>query len=484
VATIKIDTNRDAKFEVHNLAKIKKAEIDVKDLTIFVGKNSTNKSYMAHTIYVLNKTLSTFGNSSYKEKYITKLFIKFINEHKDTLDEFKKLPTHVREKEVYLQISEDEHELEIVREVIFDFSKYDTSKLIDTIYNFIVSNILNKVNASFNANQDILKKIIFSKYDKNTLTMFKDNRVKIINHDKDNDYLIGLRKIFTTTASEFYNLKICKEEFYFPSSRTGFILAFDEIVSGVLRDRFGGQPTATKLTEPTIDFISGFADIKSGKFGDELFSKLGSYLNPEKDSNKQKMKTLFDFIETRIIKGKIIEDKKDQNYTQFYLQPTNGSNRLDLHLTSSATVELLPLVIFLKHFSKIDDRLLVIEEPEAHLHPKAQIEMARLLVMLVNAGAKVLITTHSDYILNELSNCIKLSTADEKSKKEYLKEFDLTDETTISKDRVSAYLFKDKQKEIEVIDLSIDEFGISNENFDDILDELLDRTEKINEIIG
>ena len=195
------------------------------------------------------------------------------------------------------------------------------------------------------------------------------------------------------------------------------------------------------------------------------------------------MKKLFEFIENRIVKGKIIEENKGQSYTQFYLQPPE-SEKLELHLTSSATVEMLPLVIFLKHFSKIKDRLLVIEEPEAHLHPKAQIEMARLIVMLVNAGAKVLITTHSDYILSELSNCIKLSTVEDKRKKEYLDTYQLTEDTTISKERVSAYLFKDTDGSTEVIDLTIDEYGISNDNFDDILDELLDRTEKINEIIG
>jgi len=100
--------------------------------------------------------------------------------------------------------------------------------------------------------------------------------------------------------------------------------------------------------------------------------------------------------------------------------------------------------------------------------------------MLVNLGAKVLITTHSDYILNEINNCIKLNNVETKKQKEYLNKLDLPKEIIIEKERVKAYLFKEKDKKVEVNKLEIDDYGISNENFDDVLDELLDRTEYIN----
>ena len=38
------------KLRVENLARIKEAEVEVKNLTLFVGQNSTHKSYMAHVI--------------------------------------------------------------------------------------------------------------------------------------------------------------------------------------------------------------------------------------------------------------------------------------------------------------------------------------------------------------------------------------------------------------------------------------------------
>ncbi|MBN2825104.1 MAG: AAA family ATPase [Campylobacterales bacterium] len=358
------------KLKVEQLAKIEEATIDVKNLTIFVGKNSTNKSYMAHTVYTVNKYLVEFG---------------------------------------YALFNNQKESSAVIQEMV---------------------TVLNK---SFNAHQEVIKNIFFEK-----------------------DLLAN---------------KIAEKSFYFPASRTGFVLAFDEIVSGVLRGQFSGKPSATKMTEPMIDFISNFADIKSGNFDDKLNE-------PNHDIQK-----LFEFIEKRIIKGKILEEKSTYNYTQFYLETTH-QQKLDLHLSSSANVELLPLIIFLKHFSTLKDKLLVIEEPEAHLHPKAQIEMARLLVMLSNAGAKVLITTHSDYILNEISNCIKLSSASDTKKQAYLERYGLDKDTVISANDVSAYLFKDiKGEKIEVQELTIDKYGIANDNFDDVLDELLERTDEINEMV-
>ena len=46
------------------------------------------------------------------------------------------------------------------------------------------------------------------------------------------------------------------------------------------------------------------------------------------------------------------------------------------------------------------DRLLVIENPEAHLHPSAQSKLGYFLGLMANAGVKILVETHSDHIIN------------------------------------------------------------------------------------
>lgn len=45
-------------------------------------------------------------------------------------------------------------------------------------------------------------------------------------------------------------------------------------------------------------------------------------------------------------------------------------------------------------------QILIIDSPEAHIHPMGQSAMGRFLAMVANAGVQVIIETHSDHILN------------------------------------------------------------------------------------
>lgn len=53
--------------------------------------------------------------------------------------------------------------------------------------------------------------------------------------------------------------------------------------------------------------------------------------------------------------------------------------------------------------------LIMLENPEAHLHPRGQTAMARLAALAVAAGAQVLIESHSDHILNGIRLAVKES---------------------------------------------------------------------------
>ena len=107
---------------------------------------------------------------------------------------------------------------------------------------------------------------------------------------------------------------------------------------------------------------------------------------------------------------------------------------------SSMVSELAPVVLFLRHVVAPGD-LLIIEEPESHLHPAMQAEFARQLALVVKAGIRVLVTTHSEWILDQFANLVRMSDLPE-SRRKGLRASD----AVLGSDQFGAWLFKQKQR--------------------------------------
>jgi predicted ATPase len=70
-----------------------------------------------------------------------------------------------------------------------------------------------------------------------------------------------------------------------------------------------------------------------------------------------------------------------------------------------------PIVVALMTAPK--NSLVVIENPEAHLHPKAQARMGELLSIAAENGIQIIIETHSDHLLNGVRIAVKNQQIDE-----------------------------------------------------------------------
>ena len=102
--------------------------------------------------------------------------------------------------------------------------------------------------------------------------------------------------------------------------------------------------------------------------------------------------------------------------------------------------ELAPLVLYLRHLVQAGD-LLIIEEPEVHLHPAIQAAVAQALVRVVRAGVRVVVTTHSEWLLEQLGNLVRLATLPEQER-EGLEGADCA----IGPHEVGAWLFKSSER--------------------------------------
>jgi hypothetical protein len=87
--------------------------------------------------------------------------------------------------------------------------------------------------------------------------------------------------------------------------------------------------------------------------------------------------------------------------------PAGTKERLDMNLSSSSVKALAGLSFWLRHRAQ-KGHFLIIDEPELNLHPRNQRLVARLLARLARSGIKVMISTHSDYIVRELNNLLML----------------------------------------------------------------------------
>lgn len=92
----------------------------------------------------------------------------------------------------------------------------------------------------------------------------------------------------------------------------------------------------------------------------------------------------------------------------FFSPTKHRGMRLRLGESSSAARSLLDVSYYIRHVLRPGD-CFMIDEPELNLHPKNQRLVARLIGRLVNAGVRVFLTTHSDYVIRELNNLIIIS---------------------------------------------------------------------------
>lgn len=97
---------------------------------------------------------------------------------------------------------------------------------------------------------------------------------------------------------------------------------------------------------------------------------------------------------------------KDQGLV--YQPKGSGKPRFSMNESSSCIRALLDVGFYLRCKAKPGD-VFIIDEPELNLHPRNQRAFARLVARMVNAGVRVFITTHSDYLIKEFNTLIMLA---------------------------------------------------------------------------
>ena len=187
-----------------------------------------------------------------------------------------------------------------------------------------------------------------------------------------------------------------RRAYYLPADRTGVMHSHQVVVSTLIQ----GATTIGLRPSADIPMLSGvLADFLNQLIG------MGGWQRPAPGGAVAELAT---GLEHAVLKGAVQLARTETGYPRFTYRPAGWKDDLPLMRTSSMVSELAPVVLYLRHLVQRGN-VLIIEEPESHLHPAMQAAFARELARLVRAGVRIVITTHSEWVLNGLANIVQAS---------------------------------------------------------------------------
>lgn len=114
---------------------------------------------------------------------------------------------------------------------------------------------------------------------------------------------------------------------------------------------------------------------------------------------KEKLSDIYETLQ-KVIDGEIILNQDDE----FYLKNSDFSEPISFHNLSTGLKSFVILKMLLEKGCLKDKDVVILDEPEIHLHPQWQIAYAELIVLLQKRfDLSVIVTTHSPYFLDALN---------------------------------------------------------------------------------
>lgn len=440
---------------VEDYGKIKSAEIEMAPLTLFVGDNNSGKSYLLSLLWgVENLGVESLIGNRYIKCDETDILVKWI---------YSQIEIGMEQNRNVVSLGSMER---VLGEILNIGLKKNKDNLVRKIFNSV--NV--KIGKLFIELGDLTTKNLEIEYDKNT------DRVKFSINEyglyfpKDmikQDFVQKYESINWMLVQCIYNGVMHidwpsahrESSIYLPAARTGFMLTKD-IINKFSREKTFNLPDEKEDIIPFIRPINHFLNI----IGD---------LSVENTGKEKNLKLVSD-IESEMTNGSI-EVSTMPNKEVIYV-PTGYKKGIPIRLASAVVTELSPLILILKH--KKDVNRFFYEEPEMCLHPQLQCKMGKIIGRIVNSGINMVITTHSDIILQHINNMIKLMKRNDS--KEICERLGYTQSDLISSNQVKVYQLKAKTRgKTDVVELHCGENGFCVPTFNDALDSIMNEAYEI-----
>jgi predicted ATPase len=365
-------------LEIENIGKIRNAKIELKGVTVIAGKNNTGKSTFGKVLYCMFNAFYDMENTIRNERR---------KDIKDILA--RNLVTSNS------NIEKPHFNNEMIDEVLSagkNLSKLHVRKVLNLINTSddLYAEIFKKIKSSLAIKDDDIQKAIITRYftaefngQINHIDR-KDNKGKIIRAVKNNIVEVSILNNRCSLLSIDEKFRILYDAVYIDTP-----LVMDELPFTPYR--WYEYFYSTRHSSP-----------KNYHHRENLKNKLTSKSSDrtiiEEALTDKKLNKLLAKISVAIPGKFTIEE----NYRLLFHE--EGLKK-PLHLSNmSAGIKTFLIIKRLLEAGEIKERgVLILDEPEIHLHPEWQLRFAEILILLQKEfNLTILLTTHSPYFLNAI----------------------------------------------------------------------------------
>ena len=372
-------------IKLRNIGMLEKAELNLNSLTLIAGENDNGKSTIGKVIFCIIKAINKYKDELQESKehklkerlenlfFFTRNILTHNPVLKNTediyfliLDEYtleekllklEELILTVRDKSDLKDIEKIEKvlkEIYIIKDEPEDDKKYIESALNKAFFSEFDSSIL------LNGKEDGQITLLENSLELINIRISKDNKLSLI-EDVEPIQLKDATFIETPLILNNHDLLI--------RSQSGLSLNKRNI------ERLG-FPYTTLHTKDLFDKLKkiSFSIFLNDEFEDTILKEI-----------------------QKIIDGNIVYDNKQRDFIY-----SKNEKAISIKNTASGIKSFGILQLLLENDILNQNSILIIDEPENHLHPKWQLKYAKVLVTLAKNGVKILIASHSPYMIEAI----------------------------------------------------------------------------------
>lgn len=357
------------RITIDNIGKIKHADIDISSVTVICGTNGTGKSTIAKSLFSSFNSLSNISSKVEKE-YNNSLASLACNKV-SPFDKSKEFA-----EKVIVNKLNNKKVCDLASEYINNNEDYDS---------FINGYLEIMDIKSDKISEKLINRVFSSEFNNQINNIYSDDNGIIKLHVKDNTYEF----VINNNSVEIKNLaELSSEAIYIDDFK-----CIENVQNEDYNYKYVNNEKMQLFKKILLENRAGL-DHES-----HLCIKLENLTENSVISeiiNNKRFEKIFDKIFENC-PGKIIINK-DSKYA-YHLDGTDKS--LDMKNVAEGMKNFLLMKLLIENSTLLENGMLILDEPEMHLHPEWQLLFAELIV-LVNKylNTHILINTHSPYFLN------------------------------------------------------------------------------------